>query len=169
MLVIKLEDDYTDFTMEFLNEDEHYILAARNSSDLDAKIKWAKDHDTVAHQIALSSSAFASKFLSEEAELCYWYTLLSEYSKLQKNTHIRPHKNARLVEQHLAEMTMAEFLFLLLAFILTVMGYTWILCCVYLTPLPCCSSTTNCCKFTGLTNVDKVHKYTGDQDRDMNV
>ena len=172
MLVIKLEDEYTDFTMDFLNENEHYILATRNSSDLDAKIKWAQEHDSIAHQIAISSSTFASKFLSEEAELCYWYTLLSEYSKLQKSSHIRPHKNARLVDQKVAGLSMAESLFLLLAFILTVVGYTWILCCIYITPPPRCAKETqpaSCCKLLGGTKVDKVQKYAGDQDRDLNV
>ena len=202
MLVIKLEDEYSDFTMNFLNENEHYILAKRNSSDLDVKIKWAQEHDTIAHQIAISSSIFSSKYLSEEAELCYWYTLLLEYSKLQKTTtahKMQPHKNARLVNHKVTsmeytELTTVEFLFLFLAFILTVVGYISMICCIYnlhplsISPLnTCCGSLCcakkmqsgqtpgfSCCsKLWGgsSTKVDnKVqHKYVGDEDRDLNV
>ena len=95
MLIFRVSNDISDFTIEFLQEGKHFVPVHKNLSNFKQKILWAKENDLHAQEIARDSSNFASKYLSEEAELCYWYYLLHEYAALQNFVPTEPHKNAR--------------------------------------------------------------------------
>ena len=95
MLIFRVSNDISDFTIEFLQEGKHFVPVHKNLSNFEQKILWAKENDLHAQEIAKDSSNFASKYLSEEAELCYWYYLLHEYAALQNFVPTEPHKNAR--------------------------------------------------------------------------
>ena len=95
MAVFRVDNDFTDFTIEFLKEDVHYIPVAKNLSNLREKVLWARRNDGIVRKLAIDSSTFASEYLSPDAEICYWYFLLNEYSKLQNFVLDKPHVNAR--------------------------------------------------------------------------
>ena len=81
--------------LSFYRKYKHFVPVHKNLSNFKQKILWAKENDLHTQEIARDSSNFASKYLSEEAELCYWYYLLHEYAALQNFVPTEPHKNAR--------------------------------------------------------------------------
>jgi len=47
-------------------------------------VEWLRDHDDVAHRIALEGQRFAARHLTKPARLCYLRKLLTEYGALSK-------------------------------------------------------------------------------------
>ena len=126
MLVFRVENKYIDFTSQLLIAGKHYVSIDRSLSNLGEKLKWARENDLEAQNIKNTGFLFSSQYMSADAELCYWYFLLNEYSKRQS---FQPalHEMAREVGKSRVEMTMLEFLFFALAFSCTLL--VW-LCCI---------------------------------------
>ena len=126
MLVFRVENKYIDFTSQLLVAGKHYVSIDRSLSNLGEKLKWARENDLEAQNIKNTGFLFSSQYMSADAELCYWYFLLNEYSKRQS---FQPtlHEMAHEVGKSRVEMTMLEFLFFALAFSCTLL--VW-LCCI---------------------------------------
>jgi hypothetical protein len=50
----------------------HYVPFTLSGADLVEKIQWLKDHDDLAHQIAMNAQRFADSHLRVEDYFCYW-------------------------------------------------------------------------------------------------
>ena len=126
MLIFKVENDYIDFTSQLLEEGKHFISIKRDLSNLENKLNWAQTNDIEAQKIKSDSITFTSKYTNADAELCYWYTLLNEYNKRQS---FQPniHEMAYEVGDIKLEITILEFIFCILAFILTLIVYSCII------------------------------------------
>lgn len=59
----------------------HYLPVKIGLSDLEEKLRWAKEHDEELQRIA-SRGLELSKIYSEESYKCYVFKLITEYSKL---------------------------------------------------------------------------------------
>lgn len=62
---------------------QHYVPLEVDSSDIFEKVKWAKEHDEEAKQIAANGTEFAATQLSPENIYLYLYKVLLEYAKHQ--------------------------------------------------------------------------------------
>lgn len=60
---------------------KHYIPIKKDLSDLVDKIKWAKENDEEAQQIAKKGQLFAFENLLPTNIYCYYVILLQEFSK----------------------------------------------------------------------------------------
>ncbi len=60
----------------------HYIPVEMDLSDLDAKVKWAIEHDVEAKRIAINAQMFAERRLGSSQLHCYTHLLLLELSRL---------------------------------------------------------------------------------------
>jgi len=63
---------------------KHYIPVRNDLSDLTEKIRWAKEHDQEAQQIALNAREFALTHLAPEQILSYCRSVLVRYAALQR-------------------------------------------------------------------------------------
>ncbi|GFR44982.1 hypothetical protein Agub_g6256, partial [Astrephomene gubernaculifera] len=83
-LVMKEESGYQAFYHHLLRPNEHYIPVWKTGSgpeDILEAVNWARTHDSEAHRIALAGQAFAARFLSAQARVCFWLKLFQEYGK----------------------------------------------------------------------------------------
>jgi hypothetical protein len=60
----------------------HYIPVEMDLSDLDAKVKWAMEHDAEAKRIATNAQRFAEQRLTRSQLNCYTYLLFLEFGRL---------------------------------------------------------------------------------------
>lgn len=61
----------------------HYLpFWLKGPEDVLEALEWAKGHDAEAKRIAARAQAFALRYLDKKARTCYWYKLLTEFSKL---------------------------------------------------------------------------------------
>ncbi|MCH9614503.1 MAG: hypothetical protein SP1CHLAM54_15360 [Chlamydiia bacterium] len=61
----------------------HYVPVKNNLEDIFTRIRWARDHDDQAHQIAKNAREFAQQNLTEEMFLLYTYTVLNKWASYQ--------------------------------------------------------------------------------------
>ena len=73
---------FEDWLTEQTRPNEHYLPVSLDLHDLDAKIRWAQNHDDKARRIAMAAQLHASKRLRYDDMLCYFYRLLLEYHEL---------------------------------------------------------------------------------------
>ncbi|MEI8365360.1 MAG: glycosyl transferase family 90 [Parachlamydiaceae bacterium] len=83
-VVLKQTSDNIQWYYLGIKPYEHYIPVANNFSDLIDKIKWAKEHDNEARQIALNGTQFVLNNLRKENTQLYLFLLLTKYAELQK-------------------------------------------------------------------------------------
>ncbi|MBS0648190.1 MAG: hypothetical protein JSS10_03075 [Verrucomicrobia bacterium] len=65
----------------------HFIPVAEDLSDVLVQLNWAKNHDVECRIISENASQVASEVLSQEAVYLYFYRLLEEYSKRQREQY----------------------------------------------------------------------------------
>ncbi|XP_053175285.1 protein O-glucosyltransferase 3 [Scomber japonicus] len=82
-LVLKQDSPYYEHFYSHLKAGTHYIPVKRNLSDLMEKIKWAKENDAEAHEIARAGQAAARELLQPSRLYCYYYKVLHMYSERQ--------------------------------------------------------------------------------------
>ena len=63
---------------------KHYIPVKEDLSDLADQIRWTKEHEAEAHQIAKNATQFITQNLTAEDIYLYLYHLICEYAQLQK-------------------------------------------------------------------------------------
>ncbi|CAH2067126.1 unnamed protein product, partial [Iphiclides podalirius] len=80
-MVLKQESPFYEHFYHQLREWEHYVPVASDLSNLVERIKWARNHDKEAHDIANNARKFASENLLPQNIICYHAILLSEWSK----------------------------------------------------------------------------------------
>ncbi|XP_028263944.1 protein O-glucosyltransferase 3 [Parambassis ranga] len=97
-LVLKQDSQYYEHFYSQLKGGTHYIPVKRNLSDLLEKIKWAKENDAEAQEIARSGQAAARELLQPSRLYCYYYKVLHLYSKRQAGRPTR-HADMELVPQ----------------------------------------------------------------------
>ena len=88
-LVFRQDSEYYEHFYHRLSPWKHYIPLQRNLDDLPEKLKWAKDHDKQAKEIALNGAQLVQDHLLPQPLYCYIVTLLTEYAKLQVGTPTR--------------------------------------------------------------------------------
>lgn len=68
-----------------MNETRAGMIETRERQPWPSQIvEWLRDHDDVAHRIALEGQRFAARHLTKPARLCYLRKLLTEYGALFK-------------------------------------------------------------------------------------
>ncbi len=67
---------------EWIFPDRHFLQVKLDYSDLEAKLRWALDHDEEARKIAEEGQRFAHTRLRNEDMSCYLYRLLLEYAAI---------------------------------------------------------------------------------------
>uniref|UniRef100_A0A3Q3Q7P7 Glycosyl transferase CAP10 domain-containing protein n=1 Tax=Monopterus albus TaxID=43700 RepID=A0A3Q3Q7P7_MONAL len=97
-LVLKQESQYYEHFYSHLKAGVHYVPVRRNLSDLLEKIKWAKENDAEAQQIARAGQAVARELLQPSRLYCYYYSVLHMYSERQTGQPTR-HTDMELVPQ----------------------------------------------------------------------
>ncbi|XP_076232593.1 protein O-glucosyltransferase 2 isoform X2 [Calliopsis andreniformis] len=84
-LVLKQKSKYYEHFYNDLIPGKHYISVKSDLTDLVEKIRWAKEHDTIALKIAKSARQFARDNLLPRDVLCYHTVLFHEWSKRLKS------------------------------------------------------------------------------------
>lgn len=97
-LVLKQDSHYYEHFYSHLKAGAHYVPVKRNLSDLLEKIKWAKENDAEAREIARAGQAAARELLQPSRLYCYYYKVLHMYSERQTGRPER-HANMELVPQ----------------------------------------------------------------------
>lgn len=97
-LILKQDSQYYEHFYSQLKGGTHYIPVKRNLSDLLEKIKWAKENDAKAQEIARTGQAAARELLQPSRLYCYYYKVLYLYSKRQAGRPTR-HADMELVPQ----------------------------------------------------------------------
>ncbi len=97
-LVLKQDSQYYEYFYSHLKAGTHYIPVKRNLSDLLDKIKWAKENDAKAQEIARAGQAEARELLQPSRLYCYYYRVLHMYSERQKGQPTQ-HEDMELVPQ----------------------------------------------------------------------
>ncbi|KAF3689203.1 KDEL motif-containing protein 2 Precursor [Channa argus] len=97
-LVLKQDSQYYEHFYTHLKAATHYVPVKRNLSDLLEKIKWAKENDAEAQDIARVGQAAARELLQPSRLYCYYYQVLHMYSKRQTGKPTR-HADMELVPQ----------------------------------------------------------------------
>ncbi|XP_026168062.1 protein O-glucosyltransferase 3 [Mastacembelus armatus] len=82
-LVLKQDSQYYEHFYSHLKAGTHYVPVKKNLSDLLEKIKWAKENDAKAQEIARAGQVFARKLLQPSRLYCYYYKVLHMYSERQ--------------------------------------------------------------------------------------
>ncbi|XP_069495138.1 protein O-glucosyltransferase 2 isoform X2 [Ambystoma mexicanum] len=82
-VILKQESIFYEHFYNELQPWKHYIPFKRDLSDLLEKLKWAKDHDEEARNIAKAGQEFARNNLMGDRIFCYYFKLFQEYSLLQ--------------------------------------------------------------------------------------
>ncbi|XP_078477896.1 LOW QUALITY PROTEIN: protein O-glucosyltransferase 3 [Lampetra planeri] len=88
-LVLKQDSQYYEHFYSALEAGEHYVPVKRNLSDLLEKIKWAKQNDREAREIARVGQAAARELLQPSRLYCYYYKVLLTYSQRQRGQPTR--------------------------------------------------------------------------------
>ena len=97
-LVLKQDSQYYEYFYSHLKPGSHYIPIKRNLSDLLDKIKWAKENDAEAQEIARAGQTEARELLQPSRLYCYYYSVLHMYSERQIGQPTR-HADMELVSQ----------------------------------------------------------------------
>lgn len=97
-LVLKQDSQYYEHFYSHLKAGTHYIPVKRNLSDLLEKIKWAKENDAEAQEVARAGQAAARELLQPSRLYCYYYRVLHTYSERQTGRPER-HADMELVPQ----------------------------------------------------------------------
>lgn len=97
-LVLKQDSQYYEHFYSHLKAGTHYIPVKRNLSDLLEKIKWAKENDAEAREVARAGQAAARQLLQPSRLYCYYYRVLHTYSERQVGRPER-HADMELVPQ----------------------------------------------------------------------
>ncbi|XP_068459315.1 protein O-glucosyltransferase 3 [Clinocottus analis] len=82
-LVLKQDSQYYEYFYGHLKAGTHYVSVQRNLSDLLDKIKWAKENDAEAQEIAKAGQAAVRELLQPSRLYCYYYTVMRMYSERQ--------------------------------------------------------------------------------------
>ena len=82
-LVFKDQTDHYQWFYRALEPYKHYIPVQADFSDLPEKVKWAKENDKKAKQIASNATEFIKKNMQSHHIYAYIEKLLENYSKLQ--------------------------------------------------------------------------------------
>ncbi|KAL5467022.1 hypothetical protein EMCRGX_G031189 [Ephydatia muelleri] len=96
-LVFKQDSEYYEHFYHRLSPWKHYIPLQRSLDDLPEKLKWAKEHNDQAKEIALNGAQLVQDHLLPQPIFCYIVTLLTEYAKLQVG---RPTRYPDMEEVH---------------------------------------------------------------------
>lgn len=97
-LVLKQDSQYYEHFYMHLKAGAHYVPVKRNLSNLLEKIKWAKENDAEAQEIARAGQAAARELLQPSRLYCYYYKVLCTYSERQTGQPTR-HEDMELVPQ----------------------------------------------------------------------
>ncbi|CAB3368503.1 Hypothetical predicted protein [Cloeon dipterum] len=76
--VLKQESTYYEHFYSKLRPWHHFVPMAQNLSDLVDRIKWAKENDKEAREIALNGQAFAQENLMPKDVICYYAMVFRE-------------------------------------------------------------------------------------------
>ncbi|MCH9632059.1 MAG: hypothetical protein S4CHLAM6_03830 [Chlamydiae bacterium] len=82
-VVFKDQTEHCQWFYKALKPYEHYIPVQADFSDLPEKVKWAKENDKKAKQIASNATQFINKNMKSRHIYAYIEKLLDHYSKLQ--------------------------------------------------------------------------------------
>ena len=83
-VVIKQGSDYYEHFYKALRPWHHYIPVARDLSDLDQKLAWAKANDAQARAIGGNARSLAREHLRMEDVYCYHIMAFTRFAALQK-------------------------------------------------------------------------------------
>ncbi|XP_071362694.1 protein O-glucosyltransferase 3 isoform X2 [Trachinotus anak] len=97
-LVLKQDSQYYEHFYSYLKAGTHYIPVKRNLSDLLEKIKWAKENNAEAQEMARVGQAAARELLQPSRLYCYYYRVLHMYSERQTGQPAQ-HADMELVSQ----------------------------------------------------------------------
>ncbi|KAM6937947.1 protein O-glucosyltransferase 3 [Xenentodon cancila] len=97
-LVLKQDSQYYEHFYSQLKAGTHYVSVKRNLSNLLEKIKWARENDAEAQDIAKAGQAAARELLQPSRLYCYYFRVLHEYSARQEGQPAR-HADMELVPQ----------------------------------------------------------------------
>ncbi|XP_070828061.1 protein O-glucosyltransferase 3 [Chaetodon trifascialis] len=97
-LVLKQDSQYYEYFYSHLKAGTHYVPVKRNLSDLLEKIKWAKENDGEAQEIARAGQMLARELLQPSRLYCYYYRVLHTYSERQTGQPTQ-HADMQLVPQ----------------------------------------------------------------------
>lgn len=84
-LVLKQNSPYYEHFYAALQPWKHYVPFKRNLSDLLEKIRWAKEHDEEARNIAKAGQSLARELLQPHRLYCYYFTVFQEYAERQSS------------------------------------------------------------------------------------
>lgn len=84
-LVLKQQSPYYEHFYSQLVPWEHFVPVKRDLSDLVDRVKWARDNDDKAQQIAVNARNFANNNLLPQDVICYHAALFWEWSKIIKS------------------------------------------------------------------------------------
>ncbi|KAF9406309.1 hypothetical protein HW555_013264, partial [Spodoptera exigua] len=84
-LVLKQQSPYYEHFYPQLVPWEHFVPVKRDLSDLVDRVKWARDNDDKAKQIAGNARNFANNNLLPQNVICYHAALFWEWSKIINN------------------------------------------------------------------------------------
>ncbi|XP_071391361.1 protein O-glucosyltransferase 3 isoform X3 [Centroberyx affinis] len=97
-LVLKQDSPYYEHFYSHLRPGTHYIPVKRSLSDILEKIKWAKENDAEAQEIAKAGQALVRELLQPARLYCYYYRVLQLYSERQSDRPTQ-HPDMELVPQ----------------------------------------------------------------------
>ncbi|XP_029908675.1 protein O-glucosyltransferase 3 [Myripristis murdjan] len=97
-LVLKQDSPYYEYFYSHMKPGVHYVPVKRSLSDLMEKIRWAKDNDAEAQEIAKAGQAMARELLQPTRLYCYYYKVLQTYSQRQSGQPTQ-HPDMELVPQ----------------------------------------------------------------------
>lgn len=83
-LVLKQQSPYYEHFYSQLVPWEHFVPVKRDLSDLVDRVKWARDNDDKAQQIAVNARNFANNNLLPQDVICYHAALFWVCIKLRK-------------------------------------------------------------------------------------
>lgn len=97
-LVLKQDSQYYEFFYGRLQPGVHYVPVRRNLSDLLEKIKWARENDARAQEMAAAGQMLARDLLQPSRLYCYYRRVLQAYAERQAGAPLR-HPDMELVPQ----------------------------------------------------------------------
>lgn len=83
--VLKQDSEFIEWFYQALTPYVHYIPYKEDCSDLAEKVQWLRSHQEEAQQIAQNAYDFYVDNLENEDLMLYYYLLLHEYAKLQRD------------------------------------------------------------------------------------
>lgn len=82
--IMKQESPHAEFWYSKLVPYVNYIPVSYYASDLLHKVRWARSQDHQVQKIAARAKAEAQSMFTDENIACYYFRLLTEYSKMLK-------------------------------------------------------------------------------------